>query len=282
MDKIENKIVSYFLEEFGRNNLTSIRLKPIELKYKEQLDFINNRLRHRILKPVNAYEYFPNFETLVQANSPYKVNLVKDIDVIYLYLREVYQDPNLDEVSTTLNAVLQNVDLTKERLCECFYYLADTLFTSYATDAENKQIVFNMDREFFLRQEFIQYNSFSGYLEQTKSSWQKMELQEKTTLRKLTPAQIDVETTQRNASKLWALYPSKRVAQIIREHKEDLLKGCKHQKCADSTLRTRIAHLHPNPKNSKGGRDKKPKDKSTSSMSDLLKKSNKLIKLTGV
>lgn len=271
MDKIENKIVSYFLEEFGRNNLTVIRLKPIELKYKEQLDFINNRLRHRILKPINAYEYFPNFETLVQSNSPYKVNLVKDVDVIYPYLREVYQDPNLDEVSTTLNTVLQNVDLTKKRLCECFYYLADTIFTSYAINTENKQIVFDMDREFFLRQEFIQYNSFGNYLEQTKSSWQTVELQEATVLRKLTSMQIDVEITQKNASELWALYPNKRVAQIIREHKEDLLKGCKYQKCADSTLRTRIAHLHPNPKNSKGGADKKPKGKNTSSMSDLLK-----------
>lgn len=88
MNRAENEIVSYFLEEFGKNNLTSIRLKPIELKYKEQLDFVNNRLRHRILKPINAYEYFPNFETLVQANSSYKIKLVKDIDSIYLHLRE--------------------------------------------------------------------------------------------------------------------------------------------------------------------------------------------------
>lgn len=128
-----------------------------------------------------------------------------------------------------------------------------------------------MDRDFFLRQEFIQYNSFGDYLEQTKSSWQTVELQETTIPRKLTPMQIDVKITQRNASELRAIYPNKRVARIIREHREDLLKGCKYQKCADSTLRTRIAHLHPNPENSKGGRDKKSKGQNASSMSDLLK-----------
>jgi hypothetical protein len=272
MDKIENKIVSYFLEEFGKNNLTSIRLKPIELEYKEQLDFINNKLRHRILKPINAYEYFPHFETLVQANSPYKVKLVKDIDSIYPYLRKLYQNPDIDEVRVTFKDVFKNSDLTEKRLFECFYYLIEpSMFVLNSFDVENGKVVFDMEKEFFLYRGLIEYNSFSDYLEQTKSNWQRMELQEKTTSRKLTPMQIDVEITQRNASDLWALYPNKRVAQMIRDHKKDLLKGCKHQKYADSTLRTRIAHLHPNPKNSKGGRDKKPKDKGASNMSDLLK-----------
>jgi hypothetical protein len=267
MDKIENKIVSYFLEEFGMNNLTAIRLKPIEIKYKEQLKFINNALKHTILKSINAYEYIPQFATLIRANSAYKIKLVKDIDDICQYLSEEYQNPDLDEITTTLSTVLQNVNLTRQRSCECFYYLADTAFISPSINTENKQIVFDMDRNFSLNQQFIQYNSFSDYLEQIKISWQKTELQEKTTLRKLTPIQIDIKITQRNAVELWSLHPSKTVAQMIRDHKKELLKECKKQKCANSTLRTRIAKLHPNPKNHKGGRP--AKNKNTSNMYNL-------------
>jgi hypothetical protein len=265
MNKIENKIVSYFLEEFGKNNLTAIRLKPIYVKYKEQLPFIDNKLRYTILKS-SAYACIPQFATLVYSNSAYKIKLVKDIDSVYKYLNKKYQNPDLDEILTTLNIVLQNVTLTKQRLCECFYYLNDATFTSYSI-TENKQIIFDMDRNFSLNQQFMQCNSFSDYLEQIKISWQKTELQEKTTLRKLTPAQIDIQITQRNANELWVLHPNKTIAQMIRDNKKELLKECKKQECADSTLRTRIAKIHPNPENYKGGRP--TKNKNTSNVHSL-------------
>ncbi len=246
MDKIENKIVSYFLEEFGKNNLTAIRIKPIQVKYPDKLDFINNHLRHRVLKSINQYEFIPHFETIVKVNSAYKTELVKDIEIVYLYFKKLHSNPDVDEVRATLSDVYSNINLNKQRALECLYYLTESSgFLSYSVDIKNGKVVFGETKNFFMLDDFLRYKTYGEYLEQVTEWWSKhddewlsginqnnqIETKNKTSN---SPTKQDRECCIKTAKELWKQDPAIKISTMVQ--KKELQIECSAKQYNDRTV----------------------------------------------